>query len=70
MTNTIGHRETERALMVGHLYGIQEALSVGLVDAVVPQDQLEARVAQEMAVWLKIPGMYHHMVWLGPTHTF
>ena len=56
LTNTIGHREAEKALMLGKMYTPQQALSVGLIDAVVPQDQVVSAVEEEMKVWLKIPG--------------
>jgi len=55
MINTIGHRETERALMLGHMYSGEEALKVGLVDSLVPQDALQQAVEEEMKLWLSIP---------------
>ncbi len=58
MLNTVGHRETERGLMLGHLYGTEEALKVGLIDQIVPLDQIQTAAQQEMAKWLKIPGMF------------
>ena len=32
MLGTIGQRESERALQLGHLYSGEEALQVGLID--------------------------------------
>merc|ERR1711976_89868 len=47
MVNTVGHRETERALQLGLLYSAEEAKKVGLVDQLVPQEQvMEAATAQ------------------------
>lgn len=56
MINTVGHRETEKALQLGKLYNPQQALSIGLVDSVVSQDSLQSVVEEEMREWLKIPG--------------
>ena len=55
MLNTIGHRETERALQLGHLYSAEEALKVGLIDEVVPLDQVIPRAEAQMKSWLAIP---------------
>ena len=40
MSDVIGHRETEKALMLGHMYSTDEALSVGMIDKIVAQDEL------------------------------
>ena len=41
MLGTIGQRESERALQLGHLYSGEEALQVGLIDQLgVFHDQL------------------------------
>ena len=56
MVNTVGHRETERALQLGYLYPVAEAHQVGLVDRLVPQDQVLTTTQGEMDKWLKIPG--------------
>lgn len=37
MIDTVGQREAERALQLGHMYPAQEALDVGLVDQVVDE---------------------------------
>lgn len=55
MANTIGHRNTEMALALGLLYSPTEALNVGLVDQIVPQDQLLDTAAKTMTKWLAIP---------------
>jgi enoyl-CoA hydratase/carnithine racemase len=56
MLNTIGFRECEKALMLGHMYPQQEALQVGLVDKIVPAEQMQETVEAEMKKWLSIPG--------------
>lgn len=56
MSNTVGHRTTELALQLGLLYNPAEALKVGLVDQLVPEDQVLATSMQTMAKWLAIPG--------------
>ncbi|XP_056264179.1 enoyl-CoA delta isomerase 1, mitochondrial-like [Pseudoliparis swirei] len=55
MTNTVGHRTTEVALQLGLLYNPSEALKIGLVDQVVPEDQVLATATQTMTKWLAIP---------------
>ena len=44
--STIGHRESERALQLGHLYSGEEALKVGLIDELVSMDQMEEQVGK------------------------
>ncbi|XP_036004400.1 enoyl-CoA delta isomerase 1, mitochondrial [Fundulus heteroclitus] len=55
MVNTVGHRNTELALQLGLLYKPAEALKIGLVDQLVPEDQVLAVAAQTMTKWLTIP---------------
>lgn len=54
--NTIGHRAAEHALQLGMLFPPTEALKVGLVDEVVPEDQVHSKARSVMAKWLAIPG--------------
>lgn len=54
--NTIGHRAAESALQLGTLFPPAEALKVGLVDEVVPEDQVHSKARSVMAKWLTIPG--------------
>lgn len=56
MTNTVGHRTTEMALELGLLYNPSEALKIGLVDQLVPEDQVLTTATQTMTKWLAIPG--------------
>lgn len=55
MINTVGHRTTELALELGLLYNPSEALKVGLVDQLVPEDQVLTTATQTMTKWLAIP---------------
>ncbi|XP_074511281.1 enoyl-CoA delta isomerase 1, mitochondrial-like [Sebastes fasciatus] len=55
MTNTVGHRNTELALQLGLLYNPSEALKIGMVDQVVPEDQVLTTAMQAMTKWLAIP---------------
>ncbi|XP_037647824.1 enoyl-CoA delta isomerase 1, mitochondrial-like [Sebastes umbrosus] len=55
MTNTVGHRNTELALQLGLLYNPSEALKIGMVDEVVPEDQVLTTATQAMTKWLAIP---------------
>lgn len=67
--NTVGHRTTEIALELGLLYKPSDALTVGLVDQLVPEDQVLTTATQTMTKWLAIPGTLHtilqlHVHWL------
>ncbi|XP_029914854.1 enoyl-CoA delta isomerase 1, mitochondrial [Myripristis murdjan] len=55
MVSTVGHRTTEVALELGLLYSAPEALRVGLVDQLVPEDQVLQTATDTMAKWLAIP---------------
>ncbi|XP_039102690.1 enoyl-CoA delta isomerase 1, mitochondrial [Hyaena hyaena] len=53
--NTVGHRTAERALQLGLLFPPTEALQLGLVDQVVPEDQVQSTALSVMTQWLAIP---------------
>jgi len=53
--SVIGHRKAEKHLCLGSLLSPQEALSIGLVDAVVSAEELMPAVEAEMKKWLSIP---------------
>ena len=54
MLKTVGHRQAEKALMLGTLYPAKDALQIGLVDEIVEGDVMEA--CQEQAIrWTRIP---------------
>lgn len=59
MVNTVGHRTTEIALQLGQLCSPAEALQFGLVDKLVPEDQVVTTATQTMTKWLAIPGMLY-----------
>ena len=42
--------------MLGHMYSTDEALSVGMIDKIVAQDELMNSAKTELERWLKIPG--------------
>lgn len=54
--NTIGQRETERALQLGLLYSPADALKVGLVDEITSQEQVMSTTYQHVETYLEIPG--------------
>ncbi|XP_004628160.1 enoyl-CoA delta isomerase 1, mitochondrial [Octodon degus] len=55
LVNTIGHRASERALQLGLLFPPAEALQVGMVDQVVPEDQVHSTALSVITQWLAIP---------------
>uniref|UniRef100_UPI00398EB0E5 enoyl-CoA delta isomerase 1, mitochondrial n=1 Tax=Pristiophorus japonicus TaxID=55135 RepID=UPI00398EB0E5 len=55
MVNTIGRRATEHCLQLGLLYSAPEALKIGLVDHLVPQDKMMATALSVMSEWLTVP---------------
>lgn len=55
MANTVGNRETEKGLQLGLLYSAPEALKVGLVDELVPEDKVLDTATETMTKWLAIP---------------
>lgn len=60
MKLTAGHRETEKAIQLGKLYTCEEALKVGIVDELVPPEQLLDQANQELSKWIKIPAFARH----------
>jgi len=55
MVRTVGYREAEKALSLGHSYDADEAIGVGLVDEIVPKDQVLDRSKAVAAKWARIP---------------
>ncbi|XP_043087646.1 enoyl-CoA delta isomerase 1, mitochondrial-like [Puntigrus tetrazona] len=55
MTNVVGQRETEKGLQLGLLYPAPEALKIGLVDELVPEDKVLSAATETMKKWLAIP---------------
>ncbi len=56
MVNTTGHRVSERAIQLGHMFDTDSALKAGLVDKVVDEADVIAAAEREIATWQKIPG--------------
>ncbi|KAK3091032.1 hypothetical protein FSP39_016632 [Pinctada imbricata] len=54
--NTMGFRQSEMALQLGTLFTSEEALNLGMVDKIVPQEQVMETAIQEIHKWKKIPG--------------
>ncbi|KAK3588949.1 hypothetical protein CHS0354_043118 [Potamilus streckersoni] len=55
MMHTIGSRQTELCCQKGLMLSTEEAARIGLVDKVVPLDQIASEAKAEMQSWLKIP---------------
>ncbi len=56
MENTVGHRETERSLQLGHMYDTESALRVGMIDQIVEPSSVLIAAEEELAKWVIIPG--------------
>ncbi|KAK4016545.1 hypothetical protein OUZ56_031502 [Daphnia magna] len=60
--NTIGVRQSERALQLGSLFTPDEALKIGLVDRVLPDPEAATAVAEsELKEFLQIPAMARYL---------
>ncbi|KAL4686336.1 hypothetical protein H8957_005196 [Semnopithecus entellus] len=55
LENIIGHRAAERALQLGLLFPPAEALQVGIVDQVVPEEQVQSTALSAIAQWMTTP---------------
>nr|XP_039334047.1 enoyl-CoA delta isomerase 1, mitochondrial [Saimiri boliviensis boliviensis] len=55
LVNTIGHRAAERALQLGLLFPPAQALQVGIVDQVVPEERVQSVALSVIAQWMAIP---------------
>jgi len=53
-TATVGQREAERALALGHLYSPSEALKVGLIDEAVAGDKVLEVAEAQLKKWMAI----------------
>ncbi|NXF80965.1 ECI1 isomerase, partial [Sclerurus mexicanus] len=53
--NVVGQRIAERSLQLGSLYSAPEALKLGLVDELVPEEKLLEKASAVMAQWLALP---------------
>ncbi|KAM4026175.1 enoyl-CoA delta isomerase 1, mitochondrial [Anomaloglossus baeobatrachus] len=55
MVNTIGNRATEQSLQLGQMYPAPDALKIGLVDKLVPEDKVQSTAAAAMSQWFAVP---------------
>ncbi|XP_075035536.1 enoyl-CoA delta isomerase 1, mitochondrial [Mixophyes fleayi] len=55
MTNTLGNRMTEQSLQLGQMFTAPDALKIGLVDQLVPEDRVQSTAAAAVAQWLAVP---------------
>ncbi|KAM8798348.1 enoyl-CoA delta isomerase 1, mitochondrial [Eudromia elegans] len=53
--NVVGHRIAERSLQLGSLHSAPEALRLGIVDELVPEEKLQDKAAAVIAQWLALP---------------
>ncbi|XP_022531622.1 enoyl-CoA delta isomerase 1, mitochondrial [Astyanax mexicanus] len=55
LENTVGYRMSEMSVQYGILYNSAEALKIGLVDQLVPEDKLISTATETMIKWFAIP---------------
>uniref|UniRef100_A0A8K9UW55 Enoyl-CoA delta isomerase 1, mitochondrial n=1 Tax=Oncorhynchus mykiss TaxID=8022 RepID=A0A8K9UW55_ONCMY len=55
LVNTVGNRAAELSLELGLLYSAPDALKIGLVDQLVPEDQVLSTAQDTMSKWLAVP---------------
>ncbi|XP_028841251.1 enoyl-CoA delta isomerase 1, mitochondrial-like [Denticeps clupeoides] len=55
MVQTLGHRQTEKSLQLAQLYSAPDALKIGLVDKLVPEEKVLSTATETMAKWFSIP---------------
>ncbi|XP_060757087.1 enoyl-CoA delta isomerase 1, mitochondrial-like isoform X2 [Neoarius graeffei] len=55
MVNTVGHRTTELSLQFGLMYSPSDALKIGLVDQLVPEENLISTATETMTKWFAVP---------------
>lgn len=55
MINTVGYRESERAIQLGTLFNVDEALKIKLIDEICAPNILLEKAEEQMQIWCKIP---------------
>ncbi|XP_077130741.1 enoyl-CoA delta isomerase 1, mitochondrial [Ranitomeya variabilis] len=55
MVNTVGNRVTEQSLQLGQMYPAPDALKIGLVDKLVPEEKVQSTAVAAMSQWLAVP---------------
>ncbi len=58
MINTIGLRQSEKALQIGKIFTPKEALKIDLIDELADPKHLIEKAEEQMKIWLKIPGKF------------
>lgn len=65
MVSTVGYRRAELSLQFGLMYSATDALKIGLVDQLVPEENILSTATEAMTKWLLIPG--HKLPLLPPS---
>ncbi|XP_022092583.1 enoyl-CoA delta isomerase 1, mitochondrial-like [Acanthaster planci] len=55
LVRTCGERQAEMALQLGTLFKPEEALKIGMVDEIVPLDDVVSQAREQLIKWLKLP---------------
>lgn len=61
MANVVGQSVAEKAILSNQRYTAEEALSIGLVDKVVPKDKVMEETKSEMEKWVMYSGRTIHL---------
>ncbi|KAJ7340272.1 hypothetical protein OS493_003004 [Desmophyllum pertusum] len=72
MVNVIGHSCSEKAILSNKRYTSEEALSIGMVDKVVPKDKVMEETKSELEKWVKYSGRtvcHSHPLKAANSHT-
>jgi len=56
MANVVGQSNAEQAILSNQRYSAEEALSIGLVDKVLPKDKVMEETKSEMEKWVMYSG--------------
>ena len=65
MANVVGQSNVEQAILSNHRYTAEEALSIGLVDKVLPKDKVMEETRSEMEKWVMYSGRRGEWLCLG-----
>ena len=60
MANVVGQSNAEQAILSNQRFSAEEALSIGLVDKVLPKDKVMEETKSEMEKWVMYSGMAIH----------
>jgi len=56
MVGVVGQQIAERSVQVGLMFTAEDALKAGMVDQVVPAEEINAAAHEVMNFWLSVPG--------------